>query len=144
MILRMLLQLCYNKLRTHKQLHPLPTSHPRHCRQGPLGNTWLSRHRHCHCHRRRPPSPSLSATTAIVAIMGFVVAWCHLPPPSSSSLSTTSQPHQQCNHCRLAPILLPPCNPPPPHCRRALSALSIAHGAILDRHASSTSSGMTC
>jgi hypothetical protein len=85
----------------------------------------------------------LSATTAIVAIMGFVVAWCHLPPPSSSSLSTTSQPYQQCNHCRLAPILLPPCNPPPPHCRRALSALSIAHGAILDRHASSTSSGMT-
>jgi hypothetical protein len=46
------------------------------------------------------------------------------------------QPNQLQNHHRLAPVLLPP-----PRRRRALSTLSIAHGAILDRHAASTPSG---
>jgi hypothetical protein len=70
-------------------------------------------------------------------------AVCRLPPPSSSSLSTPPQPHQQRNHRRLTPVLLPPCDPPPPRRRHALSAFSIIHGAILDRHAASTSSGTT-
>jgi hypothetical protein len=73
-------------------MKPLPIthsamSHP-HCRrQGPLDNTWRSLHHHC-C--RPPPSLSLSATAAIVAIMGLGVAWCHLPPLSSSSLLSTT------------------------------------------------------
>jgi hypothetical protein len=60
------------------------TSHPRRRRQGPLHTTWRSRHRRC-----RPPTPSSSATTAILAITGLVVAWCGLPPPSSSPLLST-------------------------------------------------------
>jgi hypothetical protein len=32
----------------------------------------------------------LSATATIVTIMGLVVAWCRLPPPSSSSLSSNA------------------------------------------------------
>ena len=55
---------------------------------------------------------------------------------------TPPQPHQRRNHHSLAPVLLPTCDPPPP--RRlvpALSALSIAHGAIFDWHAASTPSG---
>ena len=68
---------------------PITNNTPRHeqsrrRRQGPLDNTWQSLHRH-RC--RRPPLPSLSATAAMVTIMGLVVVWCHLPPPSSSSLS---------------------------------------------------------
>jgi hypothetical protein len=57
----------------------------------------------------------------------LVVAWCRLIPSSSSSLSS-------------ATVLLPPCDPPPPRCRRALSALSIAHGAVMNRHAACTPS----
>jgi hypothetical protein len=66
-------------------MNPLPTgtpatSHPRRCRQGPLdpGGLFIvivvvvHHHRHC-----MPPPP--------VTIMGLVVAWCRLPPPSSSS-----------------------------------------------------------
>jgi hypothetical protein len=58
---------------------------PRRRCQDPLDCTRRSLHRH-RC-RRCPPSPSLSATAAIVTIMGLVVALCRLPPPSSSSLS---------------------------------------------------------
>ena len=73
-------------------MNPLPitppaTSDPRRRRQGPLDNTWRSLHHHC---RRCPPSPSLSSTATIVTIMGLVVAWCRLPPPSSSSLSSNA------------------------------------------------------
>ena len=73
-------------------MKPLPIthsamSHPHRRRQGPLDNTGRSLHHHCCC---PPPSPSLSATAAIVAIMGLVVAWCRLPSLSSSSLSSTT------------------------------------------------------
>ena len=68
-------------------MNPLPktppaTSHPRRRHQGPLDNTWRSLHRHCH---RRPPLQSLPATTEIVTIMvmGFIVAWCRLPPAAA-------------------------------------------------------------
>ena len=98
-------------------LTPPTTSHHRRHRQGPLQTNWRSCHRH-----RRPPSPSLSPTAAIVTILGLVVAWCCLPPPSSSSVARS---------------------PPPPRCHCALSALLIAHGAILDRHAALTPSGTT-
>ncbi len=78
---------CYNPL----PITPPTTSHPRRRRQGPLDNTWRSLHCHRRCRRRRhPPSPSLSATTAIIAIMGLVVAWCRLPPPSFSSLPSNA------------------------------------------------------
>ena len=121
---------------------PLTTSHPRCRHQGPLHTTWRSRH--CHCHRRRrPPSPLLSATATIVTIMGSVVARYCLPPPSSSSLSSTATATQSATvSLPSRPLLLPPCDLPPPLCRRrALSAISIAHGAMLDRHAALTPSG---
>jgi hypothetical protein len=103
-------------------MNPLPitqsaTSHPRHRRQGPLDNTWRSLHHH---HRRRPPSPSLSATTAIVAILGLVVAWCRLPPPSSSPLSsitTATLPTTESGLPRLR-------SPPPPSPSRLLRHLN--------------------
>jgi hypothetical protein len=41
------------------------------------------------------------------------------------------------------PFSSPLVTPPPPRRRHALSAFSIIHGAILDRHAASTSSGTT-
>jgi hypothetical protein len=61
----------------------------------------------------------LSATTAIITIMGLVVAWCRLPPPSSSSLSSnavTTLPTTE----SMPPH---PCSPPPPHCRRPIRSL---------------------
>ena len=123
-------------------MNPLPitppaTSHPRRRHQGPLDKTWRSLHRH---RRRRPPSPSSSATAAIVAITGLVVAWCRLPPPSSSPLSSNAAatlPTTASPPLRL--VLLPPCDPLL-RCRRTLS---IAHGAVMDRHAASTPSGTT-
>ena len=122
-------------------MNPLPithsaTSHPRRCRQSPLDNTWRSLHHH---RRRRPPSPSLSATTTIVAIMGLVVAWCSPPPLSSLSLSSTTTTTLPTTEST------PPCprSPPPPPHHLAFSALLIAHGAILDRHAASTPFGTT-
>ena len=66
--------------------HHKPSPHL--CCQDPLDRTRRPLHRH-RC-RRHPPSPSLSATDAIVAIMGLVVALCRLPPPSSSSLSSNA------------------------------------------------------
>jgi hypothetical protein len=113
---------------------PAPiTSHHRRRRQGPLHNNWQS------CHRRRClPTPSSSATAAIVdivAITGLVVAWCgRLPPPSSSSLSSTADatPPTMASPPPCL-VLLPPLRSPPRR-RRALSALSIAHGAVIDRH----------
>ena len=119
-------------------MNPLPitppaTSHPRRRHQGPLDdNSWRSLRRHRR-RRRRPPLPSLSATAAIITIMGLVVAWCRLPPPSSSPLSS--------NAAATLPTTesMPPHprSPPPPCRRRALSALSIAHGAVMVRHAAS-------
>ena len=97
-------------------MNPLPitppaTSHPRRRHQGPLDKTWRSLHRH---HRRRPPSPSLSATAAIVANTGLVVAWCRLPPPSSSPLpSNTAATLPTTASLPLRLVLLPPCDPPP-------------------------------
>ena len=81
---------------------------------------------------------SLSATATIVAIMGLVVAWCRLPPLSSSSLSSTiTATLPTTDQRRLSPVLLPPCH------HLTFSALSITIGVILDRHAALTSSGTT-
>ena len=91
-------------------LTPPTTSHHRRCRQGPLHTNWRSRHRRC-----RPPSPSSSATAAIVAITGLVVAWCRLIPMSSSPLSSTAAatpPTTASPPFRL--VLLPPPSPSRP------------------------------
>ena len=115
----------------HYHLHPPPRAITTVVvrAQGPLHTNWRSRHR-----RRRPPSPSSSATTAIVAITGLVVASCRLIPSSSSPLSFTAAATPPTTESpRL--VLPPPCDPPPPHHRRALCALSIDHGAVMDRHA---------
>ena len=77
---------------------------PHRCCQDPLDCTRRSLHRHRCC--RRPPSPLLSATTAIVAIMGLVVALCRLPPPSSSSLSSNA-------------VTIPPTKESPQPCPRS-------------------------
>jgi len=83
----------------------------------------------------------LCATAAIVTIMGLVVAWCRLPPPSSSSLSSNTASTLPLPTMESMPP--PPCSPPPPCRRHTLSAVSIAHGVILDRHAASMPSGTT-
>ena len=122
-------------------MNPLPithsaTSHPCRRRQGLLDITWRSLHHHHH--RHHPPSPSLSATPPSSPSWGWLLLGaacrhchphpCRLPPP---------QPYQRRNQSRLAPVLLPP------HRRHGLSALLIAHGAILDLHGVSTPSGTT-
>ena len=91
------------------------------------------------CHRRHRCHHGVgccfvpSAATVILILVRHPHPCCPTPP----------QPHQRQNHRSLAPVLLPPCDPPPPHRLPALSALSIAHGAILDWHAASTPSGTT-
>jgi hypothetical protein len=122
-------------------MNPLPiatpaTSHPRrHCRQGPLDNTCRSLHRH---HRRRPPSPSLYATTAR---HHHGVGCCLVPPAVTVILILVVQ---RCRNPTNDGInAASPQFSSPPHRSRALSALLIAHGAILDRHAASTPSGTT-
>jgi len=124
---------------------------PRRRCQDPLDRTRRSLHRH-RC-RRRPPSPSLSATAAIVAIMGLVVALCRLPPPPSSSLSVililvvqrrrnptndgitaASPPFSSPPAILPLPVAFPP-SPP--------SRSPMAPCAILDWHAASTPSGTT-
>jgi len=77
----------------------------------------------------------LSATAAIVAIMGLVVAWCRLIPSSSSPLSSTAAATPPTT------AFPPPCLVLPPLCcHHALSALLITHVAVMDRHAASTPS----
>ena len=103
-------------------MNPLPITHPTtshpHCRcQGLLDKTWRSLHHH-HC--RCPPSPSLSATAAIVAIMGLVVAWCCLPLPSSSSLSSNAAATLS---TMKSPLPCPHSPPPPPLLTRPLRPL---------------------
>ena len=81
--------------------------------------------------------------------MGLVVALCRLPPPSSSSLlsnAAATPPKTESPPLRppfSSPPAILPLPPPPPRRLPALSTLSIAHGAILDWHASSTPSGTT-
>ena len=74
------------------------------------------------------------------------VGCCLVPPaatPTSSPLSSTAdQPHQQWRPRRFSSSFSPPGDPPPPRCRRAFSALSIAHGAV--RHASWTGMRRRC
>ena len=88
---------------------PTTSHHHRHRRQGPLHPTWRSRH----C-RRRPPTPSSSATAAIVAITGLVVAWCRLIPSSSSPLSSTADATPPTTASPPPRRVLPPRDPPPP------------------------------
>ena len=91
-------------------------------------------------HQRRhrpPPPPSLPSRGWL--LLG--AACRHHHPHHCRPLPT--QPHQRRRPRCLASSSSPPCNPPPPRRRCALSALSIAHGAILDWHAVSTPSGMT-
>ena len=117
----------------------ITNSNPRHepspsSSSGPT-RSWRSLHRHL---RRRPPSPSLYATAtrhhhgvgsclvrpAATVIFILVVQRCR--NPTNDGINAT----------------LPPFSPPPRR-SRALSPLSIAHGALLDRHAASTASGTT-
>ena len=81
------MMLNYSMNITNYTPHHEPSPH-RPC-QDPLDRTRRSLHRH-RC-RSRPPLPSLSATAAIVTIMGLVVFLRRLPPtPSSSFLSNAA------------------------------------------------------
>jgi hypothetical protein len=125
------MMLNYSMNITNYTPHHEPSPH-RPC-QDPLDRTRRSLHRH-RC-RRRPPSPSLSATTAIITIMGLVGALCHLPAPSSSSLlsnAAATPPTKESPQPR--PRSPPPLRSSPPRRLPALYlyALLIAHGAILD------------
>ena len=84
-------------------------------------------------HRCCPPSPPLLPSRGWL-LLG---ATCRHRHPHHCR-PTPPQPYQRRNRCCLTPVLLPPRGR-----RRALSALLIAHGAILDRHAASTPSGTT-
>jgi hypothetical protein len=70
----------------------------------------------------------------------LVVAWCCLIPSSSSPLSSTAAATPPTTVSPPPRLVLPPPAIPPPRRRRALSALSIAHGAVMDRHAAWTPS----
>jgi hypothetical protein len=84
-----------------------------------------------HQRRHRPPPPPLSPSWGWL-LLGATCRHLHprhcRPPPT--------QPHQRRRPRRLASSSSPPCDPPPCR-RRALSPLSIAHGAVIDRHAAS-------
>jgi hypothetical protein len=83
-----------------------------------------------HQRRHRPPPPPSSPSRGWL-LLGDTCRHHHShhcrPPPT--------QPHQHRRLCCLASSSSPPATPPPPRRRRALSALSITHGAIMDRHA---------
>ena len=116
-------------------MKPLPiatpaTSHPLCRHQGPLDKIWRSLHRH---RRRRPPSPSLSATAARHQ---HGVGCCLVPPAATVILILAVQRCRNPTNDRIN-AASPPFSSPP------RSALSIAHGTILDRHAASTPSGTT-
>jgi hypothetical protein len=81
-------------------------------------------HQRCH---RPPLSPSRGWLLLGAACRQGHPHHCRPPP---------MQPHQRRRPCRFASSSSPPAIPPP-RCRRALSALSIAHGAVMDRHAAS-------
>ena len=80
-------------------------------------------------HQRRhrpPPPPSLPSRGWLL----HGAACCHHHPHHCRPPLT--QTHQRRRPCCLASS-----SSPPPRRRRALSALSIAHGAVMDRHAAS-------
>jgi hypothetical protein len=70
----------------------------------------------------------------------LVVAWCRLIPSSSSPLSSTAAATPPTTASPPPRLVLPPPAIPPPRRRCVFSALSIAHGAFMDRHAAWTSS----
>ena len=119
-------------------MNPLPTgtpatSHPRCCRQGPLhpGGLFIVIVVVVHHRRHRlPPPPSRGWLLLGAASRHHHPHRCRPPP---------MQPHQRRRPRRFALSFSPPAIPPPRR-RRALSALSIAHGAVMDRHAASTPS----
>jgi hypothetical protein len=69
----------------------------------------------------------------------LVVAWCRMIPLSSSPLPSTAAATPPTT-APPSPRLVPPPLRPPPCCRRALSARSITHGAVMNRHAAWTPS----
>jgi hypothetical protein len=87
-------------------------------------NAVIIRHRHHRRHRRHH-----GVGCCLVPAATFILTLS----------STADAPHQRWRPRRLASSSSPPCDPPP-HRRRALSTRSIAHGAIMDRHAASTPS----
>jgi hypothetical protein len=97
-------------------MSPLPMYTPHHepsphrrC-QDPLDRTRRSLHRH-RC-RRRPPSPSLSATAAIVTIMG--VGCCFVPSAATVILTIVVQRrHNPTNEGITAAAASPPFSSPP-------------------------------
>ena len=118
---------------------PITNRNPRHepspsLSSGPT-RSWRSLHRH---RRRRPPSPSLYATAAR---HHHGVGCCLVPPAATVILILVVQrcrnPTNDGINAASPPFFSPPIR------SRAFSALSIAHGAILDRHAASTPSGTT-
>ena len=85
-----------------------------------------------HQHHHRPPPPPSSPSRGWL-LLGAACRHRHphhcRPPPT--------QPHQRRRPRRLASSSPPPCDPHPPRHHHALSALSIAHGAVMDRNAAS-------
>ena len=90
-----------------------------------------------HQRRHRPPLPPSSTSSSSRGWLLHGAACRHRHPHHCRPPPT--QPHQRWCPPRLASSSSPPCDPPPRR-RRALSALSIVHVAVMDRHAASTSS----
>jgi hypothetical protein len=84
-----------------------------------------------HQRRHHPPLAPSSTSSPSRGWLLHGAACRHRHPRHCRSPPT--QPHQRRLPRRLASSSFPPCDPPPRR-RRALSALSIAHGAIIDRH----------
>ena len=88
-------------------------------------------HQRRHCPSPPPSTPSRGWLLIGATCRHLHPHHCRPPPP---------QPHQRRRPHRLTSFSSPPCNDPPPRRCCALSALSITHGAVMDRHAASTSS----
>ena len=86
-------------------------------------------------------SSSSSTNAVIVRHRHHHGVGCCLVPPAVTIILTIVV-HRRCNPTNdgipaASPRPPPPLRSPPPRCRRALSALSIAHGAVMDRHTAS-------